>query len=87
MGTYPSGASPFGCLDMAGNAWQWTSSWYDRYPGNTTTNDSFGQKYRMLRGGAWNLINATYFRGAVRSWILPVYRIDDVGFRVARSAP
>lgn len=33
-GSLPSGASPYGVLDMSGNGWEWTSSAYKPYPYN-----------------------------------------------------
>lgn len=41
VGSVPAGASPYGCLDMAGNAWEWAQG---HYLGNPAM--------RILRGGA-----------------------------------
>jgi len=88
VGSFPQGASPFGCLDMAGNVWEWTASWYDRYPGNTTSDNSFGQKNRVLRGGSWGIgMVDVNFRGADRYDYVPVSAYGYLGFRLARSAP
>lgn len=32
VGSYPDGVSPYGLYDMAGNAWEWTSSLWDQTP-------------------------------------------------------
>ena len=28
VGSYPSGASAYGIMDMAGSVWEWTADWY-----------------------------------------------------------
>ncbi|HOD51158.1 MAG TPA: SUMF1/EgtB/PvdO family nonheme iron enzyme [Candidatus Hydrogenedentes bacterium] len=53
VGQYPGGNSPYGCADMAGNALEWTSSWYEAYPGNLDVTKEYGQIYKVLRGGSY----------------------------------
>jgi formylglycine-generating enzyme required for sulfatase activity len=55
VGSYPRGASPYGVLDMAGNAWEWVHDWYDTTyyasaPPRNPPGPASGQ-HRVLRGG------------------------------------
>jgi serine/threonine-protein kinase len=84
VGYYPAGASPYGALDMAGNVWEWVADWYDAYPGNTVSDDDYGQTYRVLRGGAW-FFNDGSVRSALRNWNNPANASYYYGFRCSRS--
>jgi formylglycine-generating enzyme required for sulfatase activity len=83
-GGYPSGASPYGCLDMAGNAWEWVADWYDhnyyaRSPAQNPLGPDSGIS-RVLRGGTWRQ-NETYALSVFRNWARPGNSMDFFGFR------
>ena len=83
VGSFPTGASPYGVMDMAGNVSEWTSDWYQAYPGSTFTSSYFGKKYRVIRGGGW-FSEEKLVRTTERSCSTVDLRNDDVGFRCAR---
>jgi len=83
VGSFPAGASPYGVMDMAGNVSEWTSDWYEAYPGSTFTSSYFGKKYRVIRGGGW-FSDAQLVRTTERSCSSVDLHNDDVGFRCAR---
>ena len=53
VGAHPSDLSPYGCMDMAGNAWEWTAdSWTNSAYGNPVTDPV--ESCRVIRGGCWD---------------------------------
>ncbi|TWJ06446.1 formylglycine-generating enzyme required for sulfatase activity [Stackebrandtia albiflava] len=68
--------NPWGFHDMLGNVWEWCWDLYDTAV--------YGD-YRVLRGGGW-CDEQWSCRAGVRRRSMPTFRIDDVGFRVARNA-
>jgi formylglycine-generating enzyme required for sulfatase activity len=66
VGQYPKGASPYGAVDMAGNAWEWVAGWYDPHyyavspSQNLKGPDKTGcpeGDCKVLRGGSWDSRN------------------------------
>ncbi len=41
----------YGVVNMCGNAAEWTSSWYEKYPGANCSSIRFGQQVKVVRGG------------------------------------
>ena len=53
VGQFPTGASPFGALDLIGNAWEWTASEYKEYPGGKIESLTGFSNVKVLRGGSY----------------------------------
>ncbi len=89
VGSFPSGASPYGVLDMAGNLYEWVAdyyepSYYQRSPDRNPTGPSTG--YRIVRGGALGNTPEDV-RAARRFSVEPSHKsVIDLGFRCAVSA-
>lgn len=83
VGSYPSGASPFGSQDMTGNVWEWTSTVYRPYPyrANDGREDRQDISSCVLRGGSW-IYDPRNTRAACRNYALPDSWGASDGFRL-----
>jgi iron(II)-dependent oxidoreductase len=90
-GGYPRGASPYGCLGMIGDVWEWTTSRFDPYPGFVAhpykeySEVFFGTDYNVLRGGSW-ATRARVITPTFRNWDYPQRRQIFAGIRIATDA-
>ncbi len=90
VGAFKGGVSPYGVYDMSGNVWEWTASWYKAYPNNTVPSESYGERYKTLKGGSW--FDCSFYNCGISA---PVFnraffsihtKNDSFGFRCAKDA-
>jgi gamma-glutamyl hercynylcysteine S-oxide synthase len=90
VNAYPNGRSAYGCDDMLGNVWEWTTTLFDGYDGFTAypyrgySQAYFDQQHYVLRGGSW-ATRSFALRNSFRNWYHPHVRQVFVGFRCASS--
>lgn len=83
VGSFPSGMSPYGALDMLGNAPEWTADWYVPYPlrtdGSSTSNSGLQNIYKVTRG-EWS-----YVYSPVITYRTFRYPLQTSGLRCAKG--
>ena len=74
--SYPEGISHYGCHQMIGDVWEWTSSEFIGYPGFQSGFDEYNDKWftnqKVLRGGSFATPTMS-IRGSYRNF----FRLDD----------
>lgn len=95
VGAYPAGASPSGAMDMAGNVAEWVDAFFQPYPGNTSSNENFGETNRVVRGGHFGAKSNDLLKTTKRIYVPPTIASGEdeeklfaaaIGFRCAVSA-
>jgi sulfatase modifying factor 1 len=86
--SFPDGASPYGVLNLAGNAWEWVNDFYDpTYYARGPEIDPQGPvtgRERTLRGGGFANDFTTQLGGIwFRDHAEPTFADDSSGFRCA----
>ena len=94
VGSYPAGASPYGVLDMAGNAEEWVSDWWKghyyqyspyRNPQGPLLSDKEGT-LKVTRGGSYYTPPLLVRAGVRFSVSGPFWGREFSGFRCVRGA-
>ncbi|HEY5604029.1 MAG TPA: formylglycine-generating enzyme family protein [Gammaproteobacteria bacterium] len=89
VGAFAGGVSPYGVYDMSGNVWEWTASWYQAYPNNQAPSESYGERYKTLKGGSWfdcSFYNCGISAPAFNRAFFSIHtKNDSFGFRCAKD--
>jgi iron(II)-dependent oxidoreductase len=85
---FPQGDSAFGCRQMIGNVWEWTSTPLLPYPGFVADSykeysEPWFETHRVLRGGCW-ATRSRLIRNPYRNFYTPDRRDVWAGFRTCR---
>jgi ergothioneine biosynthesis protein EgtB len=88
IGAFPEGASAYGCQQMIGDVWEWTTSDYVPYPGFKTEFDEYNDKWfvnqKVLRGGSF-ATPRLHIRSTYRNFFHTQERWMISGFRCAKD--
>jgi len=89
VGSYPDGVSPFGVMDMAGNAEEWVQDWLDgayyrRAEGEQDPQGPQDGHNRVIKGGSYNT-DRWHIRIATRLYGAPHVKSEMQGCRCAKD--
>ena len=88
IGAFPAGANAFGCHQMIGDVWEWTTSDYVPYPGFKSEFDEYNDKWfvnqKVLRGGSF-ATPQLHIRSTYRNFFHAHERWMTSGFRCAQD--
>lgn len=88
VGAFPVGENSFGCHQMIGDVWEWTTSDYVPYPGFKSEFDEYNDKWfvnqKVLRGGSY-ATPQSHIRSSYRNFFHAHERWMVSGFRCAND--
>jgi ergothioneine biosynthesis protein EgtB len=88
IGAFPNGANAYGCQQMIGDVWEWTTSAYVPYPGFKSEFDEYNDKWfvnqKVLRGGSF-ATPQLHIRSTYRNFFHTHERWMTSGFRCAKD--
>ena len=88
VGSFPQDRSPFGVHDGLGNLMEWVADWYREQPNGPAnsiqSNVADRGGYKTLRGSGYTSFGSD-LRLTNRSFMVPDFRDETIGFRCVRS--